>query len=544
MKCVRMGVVLAVLCMCAVSHADVTQDANGWTVVTPSADSRIVYVSDSTGDDANDGLSVMTAKKTIQAGKSLMRNGFPDHLLLKRGDVFSNQRFHNWSSLSGRSSTEPMLLGTYGNGPRPVVKPPHDDPGIYMSSGCSYLAIIGIHFYPESRDPDSPAFVDSAPAAGIRYKDLSRYNQQWFLVEDVCIESCATGVVVEVRGHGTTTGLAGFQLRRSVVIDSYAVGGHSQGMFVRGVDGILIEENVFDHNGWYGDRTTGGSVGARATTFNHNIYMDNENPWESSNTQDQRQSVIVRNNIFSRASASGIQMRPGGTLENNLGIRNADFKAGGGSQGNGAIDPATPDGADATVRLNVILETTDIGDSDPLGRGLTLQNIRTATVCQNIIAHEIASPVNTYGVIAGRSNNPQPAIEFDRNTIYEYYRGAIHNTHDAVIDPEENNNYWDAASVPWPVTGTNRNSEDVEFVDPNRSVASYNATLGGAATFEAFIAEARKQSKENWRPEYTASAVNDYIRAGFAESSQPPPGPEPIVIPIPAGATQVKIEFE
>jgi hypothetical protein len=32
---------------------------------------------------------------------------------------------------------------------------------------------------------------------------------------------------------------------------------------------------------------------------------------------------------------------------------------------------------------------------------------------------------------------------------------------------------------------------------------------------DAFAIEARKQSRLNWRTQYTAEAVNGYIRAGF-----------------------------
>ncbi len=81
----------------------VYQDAAGWTVVDPSADSRIIYVSSSTGNDANDGLSARTAKRSIDAGMALVRDGSPDHLLLKRGDVFTDQSFANWYQ-SGRSA--------------------------------------------------------------------------------------------------------------------------------------------------------------------------------------------------------------------------------------------------------------------------------------------------------------------------------------------------------------------------------------------------------------------------------------------------------
>jgi len=47
------------------------------------------------------------------------------------------------------------------------------------------------------------------------------------------------------------------------------------------------------------------------------------------------------------------------------------------------------------------------------------------------------------------------------------------------------------------------------------STAGYHASLGKTATHEAFMAEALKQSKDNWRTEYTANAVNTWIRDCF-----------------------------
>src|SRR6266478_3333053 len=58
----------------------VSLDANGWTLVTPSPDSRIIYVSSSTGNDANSGLSRFAPLKTIAKGESLLRDGMPDWL--------------------------------------------------------------------------------------------------------------------------------------------------------------------------------------------------------------------------------------------------------------------------------------------------------------------------------------------------------------------------------------------------------------------------------------------------------------------------------
>src|SRR6185369_16029394 len=86
-------------------------DANGWTVFTPSADTHIIYVSSSQGNDANDGLSVNTPVKTFNRGTSLMRQGFPDWLLLKKGDTWSGESLQ--IRTSGRSATEPQLISSY-----------------------------------------------------------------------------------------------------------------------------------------------------------------------------------------------------------------------------------------------------------------------------------------------------------------------------------------------------------------------------------------------------------------------------------------------
>jgi hypothetical protein len=67
----------------------------------------------------------------------------------------------------------------------------------------------------------------------------------------------------------------------------------------------------------------------------------------------------------------------------------------------------------------------------------------------------------------------------------------------------------------------------VNYLDPDRTAASYNATLGGSSSLTAFLTEARKQSASNWRTQYTTGPVIDYIRAGFVETSPPTPAPSP-----------------
>ena len=58
-------------------------------------------------------------------------------------------------------------------------------------------------------------------------------------------------------------------------------------------------------------------------------------------------------------------------------------------------------------------------------------------------------------------------------------------------------------------------SSQVQFKDPQRSVESYYTSIGGNGDYNRFIDEAKKQSRFNWREEYFAVTINDYIREGF-----------------------------
>jgi hypothetical protein len=56
------------------------------------------------------------------------------------------------------------------------------------------------------------------------------------------------------------------------------------------------------------------------------------------------------------------------------------------------------------------------------------------------------------------------------------------------------------------------------YPDPGRTIEGYMTHLGKPSSVAAFIEEARKQSKTGWRPEFTAIAVNAWIREGFGVS--------------------------
>src|SRR5688572_7618176 len=101
------------------THLSVTMSADGWTDITPSSDTRTIFVSSSLGDDRNDGTSPNFPVRTLARGYGQLRNGKPDHLLLRTGDVWE-ETFPKWR-LSGRSEQEPIVVGKYGPNDKPLI---------------------------------------------------------------------------------------------------------------------------------------------------------------------------------------------------------------------------------------------------------------------------------------------------------------------------------------------------------------------------------------------------------------------------------------
>src|SRR5205085_1811867 len=111
--------------------------------------------------------------------------------------------------------------------------------------------------------------------------------------------------------------LSDVRLRRNVVVDAYSdASNHSQGLFADGVNGLLLEGNVFDHNGW-SERV----ANAPATIFNHNLYLTVRTT-----------GVVATGNVFANAGDSGVPWQAGGFAAIGLsvgdGANDADLAAG------------------------------------------------------------------------------------------------------------------------------------------------------------------------------------------------------------------------
>ncbi|HEX4125451.1 MAG TPA: hypothetical protein VHY37_12040, partial [Tepidisphaeraceae bacterium] len=129
----------------------------GKAVVTPAAEARIIYVSSSAGDDANDGLTPATPVQSITRGQQLVRDSSPDWLLLKRGDRWQ-VGLDDWHK-RGRSAEQPMIIGAYGTGPRPVMK---SATAYAPAMSLEFVTVIGVQFIADARHRAAAASTSAA----------------------------------------------------------------------------------------------------------------------------------------------------------------------------------------------------------------------------------------------------------------------------------------------------------------------------------------------------------------------------------------------
>ncbi|HWW60177.1 MAG TPA: hypothetical protein VN181_02310, partial [Thermoanaerobaculia bacterium] len=297
-----------------------------WTDFPLATGAREIYVSSSEGNDANDGLTSATAKRTlagtpspmpnnpnnvIPGGFALVRNGAGDHLLLKRGDTFSESRAIIWNR-SGFSSTYPAILGAYGTGPRPIIDRGGDF-GLNISSVTGptvrYVAVSGIHFRASRRDWNSPSYVADTPETVGRPAIFvgAGPNAAAVIVEDLLIEDCK----IEFQGGGvslvgpTFDSIRNVRLNRNVFSDIYVLNAYTTALYASNVTGLTLTENLID-----GVMRTAIAAGVvdpiYDTAFSHSVYV-----------QSDTRNAVMQQNIIANAFDGGM-MRPGGLYSGNL----------------------------------------------------------------------------------------------------------------------------------------------------------------------------------------------------------------------------------
>jgi hypothetical protein len=281
-------------------------------------------------------------------------------------------------------------------------------------------------------------------------------------------------------GRGKSGVLKNLNFRRNICIHSWAGDSYTihelrtrvQGMYISGVNGVLIEENLFDHNGW--DEQI---EGAGATMFNHNIYMSTANP--------NCAKIIVRGNILARASAHGLQLRSGGLVEDNLFVQNAI------NLNVGYHKSASISGAYGIIKNNVFQEVRLMDSTNvEYPRTASVRGIGEITIPSvienNIFSHCINEAQFGIDEYADKWGFGGELVRQD-NWVYKW-----------TVKSEEPDHAWP---------------------DPERKIGDYHKLLEKEASTVAFLLEARKRPLKTWWPNYSAVKVNEFIRNGFNQQT-------------------------
>ncbi|WP_299618029.1 Ig-like domain-containing protein [uncultured Tenacibaculum sp.] len=539
-----------------------TIDSNGWTKLNPENASKIIYVSSEEGDDDSAEVYVHTdgvvgadpflpsasikAFKTVKAALTNVTNGEAAWILLKRGNTFTE----TLEPKSGASATAPFVYATYGTSKELPLILLDGKIGFRSLGELNHFYVIGIDFYAKKSDPNDiefTSFKGNIPGFFI-------YAASAGTVNDVLVEGCAfrftEGCNISSKELG---GVTNIRLRRNLFFDSYAADSHSSGIFTNQVNDITLEENIFDHNGWYQKSLAGNNDqnGGQATIFNHNLYFSSV------------KNTVFDGNSFYRPSSIGTKFtaNKGEGSSTDITITNNfyyDCEIGislGGNVRTGAYRFKN-----LLVNDNVF---NSLGESKQtnrtLGWAIEIDDWENGIFKDNFIVHQNVNEASHFGVgMYLRGENKD--VQIENNTLYnlkstnyiyldrsEFTNSTlsdniVHNTHDRskhvfvnrTFTSEDlvfsGNTYSGQSTIPslyierdlqsiadW----KDKTSEEVtnttlpNYVDPDRSFERYITEVLGLDSLEAFYKNLRKLNMHNWKNEYTAIEINRWIKEGF-----------------------------
>lgn len=458
-----------------VSSSSIAMTDLGFTDLTPSSDSLVIYLSNSEGSDANDCLSAQSACQTLSRGIGLMRPEMPDHLLLKRGDLWRARKEALNDIPNGRSKAEPSVISYYGDsGPRPIIE---GNTELYRQDqrDVKWISFVGLHFYGYQQDPIHPEHIPGEANADLRF--IGRF--EGILIEDNKFEYAG----ITIQKIGDVWAPKDFTVRRNIFAgvynnrSSYDRDAKPSSVFTHGVTGQYFEENVFDYGGWHPS-----VLGAGANMLSHNVYMQ----WESDGD-----TTVFNNNIAVRGASHGIQMRSCGLAQDNFFARQAV----GVLMGYGYEGRECPTGVRAHLIDNVVSEGYSMYRGvDPCSS----DNVCSSAVNAVDLAVNSDADYQAHGNLAinrlkENGRTPRSLSWLGRDDLREFPKSG--NIAYKWVNEEE---------------GT-----EVVYSNPGRNLSSYNQSLGGSYSFDEFMNIVKNREPGTWDVRYTAKAINAHIREGF-----------------------------
>lgn len=478
---------------------------SGFTQVTLANGARMIYLSDE-GSDSNDGLAPSRPKRTQLEATGLIRQGMGDILCIRRGentlwDFNTDYRIRN--NLRGGAAGKPTVITWYGTGTRPRVIPPQPMDRTYHS----FMWFIGIHWVNPYAEFGNPLFNGGVTRRNLMFQAGG--------MTDGLVEDCRfTGCELTIQQH-TGPYMANFTVRRNIW-DYVYVGNSSTSqnerpscIYSSHIDNLLIEENVHDFCGWHPDVVAGTYNGTTVTgsgsnQFNHCYYIQNGSPYPGPH---------IKNNLISRPSSHGWQLRSGGIAEFNL----VCYASVGGAMGYwDSQDPSKgiiPAGRLLRMNDNVIMRAN--GMYRMLG---SCQNSVCSTArwgldytTKDIAFDESQAIWESFNNIVSETSTDLTSWPTapSQNTLREVWR---HNgvylssaPHDWV--QRDNNKFYHYSSS---------TEGDGLYVDPGRSIEGYISSLAGEAiTYDEAMDVLKNRGPYEWRSDLSPLAIRNHIAAGY-----------------------------
>jgi hypothetical protein len=469
-------------------HYMPARDADGWVVAEPGENHRTVHVS-LDGDRFADGLTPGTATtpggldallETLWLNPASARYGSAPaswHVLFERGQDFGDYRPR---VISGEDALHPFVIGAYGEGDRPKF-----GMSLEIWREAKHVVVRDLAF---GYDPE----IAAAHAARGEHYSVSGPDMltpgndgrhENVLFENLLVQPHNGSMRLTAEADRVT-------FYRSVVLDSARdepvndapdwsqdSANRIQGLFANMIHGLLIEENIFHHNGWEkGYREYGGAYDEPQppSKYSHNVYISNK-----------ADDITFRSNVLGEASSVGAQLRSGAFVEGNLSFdNNVGFNTG--------STPRTSEGWNGegiVVIDNVVTEPSN-KDADRIGaRGWGAFVEGVGLVADLIAAQDGDSPDE---FLVGVSNGFTVKTHLDHGphvenvTVYNWGRDADETPLVDARDPELRKVTLDA----------------------------FAAQAVGAGTSQ-LVNQWRVLDREDWGAAPNAEAVIDYFREGF-----------------------------
>lgn len=535
----------------------------GFTIYTQDPGGTTYYCS-ATGSNLNDGLSPGAPLLTPSVAASKMTSGQADWCLFKAGDAFVESAggeavIGSFTKL-GKDVQNPMRFDRYGTGTRPSFDIKQRDNWLNPRIGSGKVHIGSVEVFTSNNDGHGSAQID-----GIDLSDNFTDGQ----VENCYVHDVVSGITCQA-GAGNPDRVT---FRRNIIQNCWYIDNAQKGvgLFCQGfTQGLLVEENLFDHNGWH--PTAAGSV---KTEFRHNTYITDTN-----------QGYTGRRNISTRASSHGLGRCHGKVYHNIVqdcpvsilfsedaahfaGVSDEIYQNSivGRTDDDSVLFPASGisvyEGIDAhtTETLLDIYDNTISGYPQD-GSTLTVYSMALSSVAT--VGGTLKVRNNCIYNVHNTSNIPTAAIRLNAGSYTHQLTGNKTSTTGQMIwqfgsistagyvlsisgntwfNPGgQANTFFDDANgmrsyAQW-LTDSGETSStfaDPMFPDPTRDLSSYNsAVLSGIATLAAAVTRIQAYDVDTWTDaEHGVYPRLNYIRQGFGlaavtdpyAGSTPPPPP-------------------